>query len=368
MSVRSVYSIVMPEKLSRVVIFFAVSLIMTSHVHAAGPAPQVPQLHWSQLAPLPDREGLASPFAGASGGALVVAGGANFPDKRPWEGGIKKWYDSTFILKDPTASWQSGPALPRPIAYGVSISYNNSLICIGGGDAKQHFAEVFSLQWDGQKLISTKFPDLPKPAAFMAGALAGDTVYIIGGIQAPADTAALNTLWSLDLTDIKAGWRSLPACPGGARILPVAASHDDAFYVFSGASLFADRDNKPARKYLRDAWRFSPKWGWKQLADLPRAAVAAPSPAPVINKRILIISGDDGENVNFKPEPKHPGFPRTTLAYDVATNAWLTLPSPISRATAPTVPWRNLVIIPNGEERPGYRSNQIWSVESAPNP
>src|ERR1051326_3509891 len=40
-------------------------------------------LDWKELPALPDREGFATPFAGVSGGALIVAGGANFPVKRP---------------------------------------------------------------------------------------------------------------------------------------------------------------------------------------------------------------------------------------------------------------------------------------------
>ena len=33
------------------------------------------------------------------GGAILVAGGANFPDKKPWEGGKKVWYDTVFVLE-----------------------------------------------------------------------------------------------------------------------------------------------------------------------------------------------------------------------------------------------------------------------------
>src|SRR5689334_15654612 len=108
-------------------------LLASIATKAAEAQSNMPTLHWSQLPSLPDAEGFASPFAGVSGNALIVAGGANFLDKRPWDGGIKKWYDSTFILKEPKATWQTGPALPRPIAYGVSITYNDSIICIGGG-------------------------------------------------------------------------------------------------------------------------------------------------------------------------------------------------------------------------------------------
>ncbi|HSF44549.1 MAG TPA: hypothetical protein VLA58_01020, partial [Chitinophagaceae bacterium] len=36
---------------------------------------------------LPDTEGMAGMFAGQSNGRLFCMGGANFPDKKPWEGG-----------------------------------------------------------------------------------------------------------------------------------------------------------------------------------------------------------------------------------------------------------------------------------------
>ena len=58
-------------------------------------------VHWSSLPNLPDAEGFASPFAGVAGGALLVAGGANFPNKRPWDGGHKVWYDIIYALTRP---------------------------------------------------------------------------------------------------------------------------------------------------------------------------------------------------------------------------------------------------------------------------
>ncbi|HET8737433.1 MAG TPA: hypothetical protein VFM69_12620, partial [Pricia sp.] len=37
--------------------------------------------------------GLAGTYAGVDDGVLILAGGANFPDKLPWEGGKKIYYD-----------------------------------------------------------------------------------------------------------------------------------------------------------------------------------------------------------------------------------------------------------------------------------
>jgi len=62
---------------------------------------------------LPDREGFAGSYAGVSGGALIVAGGANFPDKRPWEGGTKIWYDRIFVLEPAASTWRTVGRLPH---------------------------------------------------------------------------------------------------------------------------------------------------------------------------------------------------------------------------------------------------------------
>ena len=65
---------------------------------------------WTKLPSLPDKEGVAGPFAGVSHGALIVAGGANFPDEKPWEGGKKVWSDTVFVLgPDVAAFWLPNP-------------------------------------------------------------------------------------------------------------------------------------------------------------------------------------------------------------------------------------------------------------------
>jgi hypothetical protein len=55
---------------------------------------------------------VAGPFAGTSGGALIVAGGANFPDKMPWDGGKKIWHDTAFVLDKTNGAWRGEFKLP----------------------------------------------------------------------------------------------------------------------------------------------------------------------------------------------------------------------------------------------------------------
>ena len=323
------------------------------------------ELHWRQLPALPDREGFASPFAGTSGGALVVAGGANFPDRRPWEGGTKHWYDTVFVLEPGADHWRAAGALPRPNAYGVSATYGDSLICVGGGDAERHFREAFRLTWKDGKIHRDDLPPLPSPCAFGSGALVGSVLYVSGGIDRPLATSCSNALWALDLAAPTPRWEQPPTCPGSERMLAVAGSAGGSLYLFSGTRLSPGADVKPVREYLRDAWRYTPGQGWRRLADLPRAAVAAPSPAPLVpGGKLLVISGDDGTKVSFKPETEHPGFPRQVLAYDIKADHWSGLgDGPLSRATVPTVDWGPRVVIPNGESRPGYRTPEVWAFD-----
>ena len=319
-------------------------------------------MDWSQLPSILDSEGFAGAFAGVSGGALIVAGGANISGDKWTEHFVKKWYDSVFVLEQPDGAWKGGFKLPRPLGYGVSITADDSLICIGGSNETGHFADAFRLRWKNGAIQVSEFPKIPKSCANACAALVGRTIYLAGGIETPMATRALHTFWALDLNSVDPGWKELPLWPGPERMLAVAGSLDGAFYLFSGAKLLADSEGKPVREYLRDAYRFTPGKGWTRLADLPRAAVAAPSPAPMTDAaHLLIISGDDGKNVAFQHLEHHPGFPRNALIYDASTNAWSVIDSaPLSRATVPAVRWRNGFVIPNGEVRPRVRTPEVW--------
>jgi N-acetylneuraminate epimerase len=325
------------------------------------------ELRWSRLLPIPDREGFAFPFAGISNGALLVAGGANFPGKKPWEGGTKRWYDTVYILERPDGDWKIAGKLPRPIGYGVSITTADGILCLGGSDQDRHYADCFQMQWNGREPMFKTLPALPKPCANSCGALVNNVVYVAGGIDNPNATKALKTFWALDLNDTSDGWHALETWPGSERMLATAGALDGSFYLCSGTALAVDTDGKPVRRWLRDAYRYSPGRGWTKLADLPRVAVAAPTPALQLgSSKLLIIGGDDGSQVSTPPT-EHRGFPRDILGYDTTTDVWTTLASvPFSLVTTPAVNWNGNIIIPGGETRPGIRSPDVYSGQIAP--
>lgn len=319
---------------------------------------------WTTLPSIPDHEGFAGTFAGVVDEALVVAGGANIPGEKWNDPFVKKWSDATYILKPHAARWQSGPKLPHALGYGVSVSIDGGLICLGGSDGMRHYADVIRFASEEGTLRSTPLPSLPRRCANACGAILDHTLYIAGGIESPDAQTAFRTFWALDLREKKSQWRELEAWPGPGRMLAVAGVQDGSFFLMSGAALHPTPDGKPGREYLRDAYRFTPRHGWKRIADLPRAAVAAPSPAmPCGSGRLLIVSGDDGANVMFTPVKDHPGFPRNILIYDAPADRWtIGGETPLSRATAPVVWWQNAFTIPNGEVRPRVRTSEVWTM------
>jgi len=317
---------------------------------------------WKRLPSLPDKEGFAGPFAGVSNEALIVASGANFPDKKPWEGGKKVWYDSVFVLEKPNRKWKIAGKLPRPLGYGVSVTHGTGVVCVGGSDVDRHYADAFRLDWKEGKLVTTKLPSLPKPLANACGALVGDTLYVAGGQEKPDSKDTLKIAWKIDLASAEPKWKEIDTCPGDGRMLSVAAGYDGAFWLVGGANLVVGKGEKIERRYLKDAYRYDPDKGWKRIADLPHPVVAAPSPAPTDNSGFYVLGGDDGSQFGVGPD-KHRGFSKKVLRYDSKTEKWVEaseLSAP--RVTVPCVLWNTSWVVPSGEVRPGVRSPEVWSV------
>jgi N-acetylneuraminic acid mutarotase len=95
-------------------------------------APRHQALVWQQWPSIPDERGFAGAFAGVHINLLLVAGGANFPDRPPWEGGVKTWYGQVWALKKDLGQWQPAGRLPRPLGYGISLSTPVGVGCLGG--------------------------------------------------------------------------------------------------------------------------------------------------------------------------------------------------------------------------------------------
>lgn len=234
--------------------------------------------------------GLAGVFAGKTGGKLVIAGGANFPGAMPWEGGEKRWYGDVYLY-DETNGWQTFPdALPRPAAYGVSVTLPGGMLCIGGCDASRCMNEVYLLTVENGAPRIAEWPPLPAPLANAAGCLAGGKVYVAGGNESMTPAKASKRFFVLDPAAPAAGWRELAAWPGPARGYAVAAGQsdgmDNCFYLFSGR----DYDGDAPWTIHRDGYRYNPRLdAWTALeGDFP---VMAGTAAAFGTNHILFFGG-----------------------------------------------------------------------------
>ena len=383
------------------------------------------ELQWKELPSLPPppgqatQPGLAGPFVGVHNNALIIAGGANFPDRLPWDGGTKTWWDDVYILESlpgGTLHWAEDKhfRLPRPIAYGVCFNTRDGIVCVGGCDANQCYRDVFLLSWDPEHrdLVVKSFPPLPAPLAMMGGTIVGTTLYVVGGQVSVDEPDDLKHFWSLDLSlrhwPAEFHWIELAPWPGPPRIMPVVASQSvggvDQLFLFSGRFL---KSGAPT-KLLTDAFAYDPKAGkWRTLHDVngsrmdgsDGSCVMAGLAASMGSGEILVIGGDRGDvfqqieklnlaaaalrrEVPLAPEAdraklyntldftiseratlskEHNGFSREVLAYDPANDTWKHVgetPGP-GQVTTQAVEWGGSWIIVSGEIRPGVRTNRI---------
>ncbi|RCR66579.1 kelch repeat-containing protein [Larkinella punicea] len=337
-------------------------------------------LTWRLLPPVPDPVGFAGSVAGISNGAMLVGGGANFPDNvGPWGKTPKTWYDDLFVLEKPDGSWKKVGKLPRKMGYSVALTVPDGVLCIGGADGDRHYPDVFVLQYRHGKVTTKSLSPLPLPLANACGAVLNGIVYMAGGIETPTDTTAENLFLSLDLRQPESGWQRLPPWPGPGRMLAVAGAQAGKFYLFSGTEVFAEpKTGAIKRRYLADAYAYDPEQRtWTRLADLPNPTVAAPSPAfPSGQNQLLVPGGDDGANAdrNLILKENHPGFRAEVLAYNTLTNTWTVVgnvspktganddtkkPALWAPVTTPAVVWNGKWILPGGEVRPGLRTNRV---------
>ena len=244
------------------------AFLVRTHLCSCTEAPNRSGIAWSQLQPLPDSRGVAAPFSGVSNGALLVAGGANFPEKMPWDGDTKVWHDGVYALESPSGSWELVGRLPGP------------LLPLGSGDS--HWSEIE--------------PVPGKPRILPVVAAIGDTFYLVGGAALETVNGKVARTYLHDAWSYKPGrgWRQLADLPQPTVAAPSPAPvADDSFFILGGddGSLvgFQPVEKHPgfpgnilAYDAVRNTWRLCGK------VPAPRATV----PVAVWRNMFVIPSGE----------------------------------------------------------------------------
>ncbi|MGN7787853.1 galactose oxidase [Niabella sp. 22666] len=344
-----------------------------------------PSFEWSQLSAVPDKVGFAGSFAGISNDHLIVAGGSQFPEgTRPWSGGVKTWNDKILALTSDGKGWKEIGRLPRAMGYGISLNWKDGFLLIGGANQTEHFGEVYFIRYQNDQLFVDTLMSLPHSLANSCGTIINNIVYVAGGLSSPVASSAEHVFWALDLNRPREQqqWKTLPSWPGEARMLGVAGQINGEFYLLSGTSLYIpEGDSLVHRRYLQDGFVFNPDKGWRKIKALPHPVVAAPSPAYTnANQQLFIFGGDDGSRAeqNAVLKDQHPGFRTEIMMYDARKDKWTIAgavftdqqPDPENSpgastwapVTTPLVVWDKQIIIPQGEARPGVRTNRVLAA------
>lgn len=305
---------------------------------------------------MPENIGLAGAYSGIVEGKLLVLGGANFPDRYPWEGGTKTWWSALYSYDLDTKNWSVfDDFLGRPLAYGVSISLTEGLLCIGGCDRVQCSNKVFLIKKERDSFVidSVSYPSLPVPLANATGAVCGNCIYIAGGQESMVNERSTHHFYMLDLLHKEKGWQKMPAWDGPSLSYAVGVVQSGKFYLFSGRSYAPDK----AMTEYTEGYVFEPdSKQWDKLTDT--FPVMAGTAVPYENDKIILLGGVEEL---LPTSPEHPGFSRKVRILSTETNRLIDTidcPYPIP-VTTNAVYTQDIVYIVSGEVQPGIRTPLI---------
>ena len=251
----------------------------------------------TELKAIPDAayaKGVSAPFCGVVGDALVVAGGANFPDKSLLEGGAKRVYADIWAHTD--GEWAHVGVLPDSTAYGATFAVDGALVLAGGNVCGVTTDKVYELTLQDGAAVLRALPPLPEPLFQPVAFASGGSLYVWGGFN--PETLEVSDKGLVISSEVeKSLWREAPSIPDGGTFVGAtgATLPDGRLAVVGGVNraIFAralhntpeDRipylSKEPAEYQFRQAvYAFDPASGaWTLLGADPACALAGPGVA-----------------------------------------------------------------------------------------
>lgn len=366
-------------------------MLMTS---CAAPKAPFTDITWTTAATLQNPDGSRSPgFAGAinavTNNVLLVAGGANFPDKMPWEGGKKNYSDDLRILEKSGEKYKwiqdLNAKLPEAIAYCGNTVTDLGVVYAGGENENGLSKATYLLSWnaDARKISIQSLPDLPEAMTNVGLTAINNVVYLAGGDRTDASS---NALFRLDLNNAALAWEPLKALPVAlANALVIV--QQNKIYVIGGRSKTASGiSDLHAGSYVYDPSTDK----WTSLADISDGKdisnFSAGAGLSLGKDYILVLGGDNGKVFNQIETHlakiagttdaaekarlatmknnlliNHAGFDRSILLYDIPKNQWSKvgeLPFP-AQVTTTATKWGEDIVLSNGEVKPGVRTPEV---------
>lgn len=320
-------------------------------------------------------KGVSACYCGVINGYLYIAGGCNFPDKPVAEGGKKRFYKAIYAAKlnaeGNRLEWKTVGQMPQPAAYGVSVTYENSLILVGGNNETGGLTTAIRLRPTATGMQQEALPNLPHALDNMAGAVVGHILYVVGG---NCEGVATQKVWSLDLKNTaKEGWKEEPSIPGISRVQPIAAAlAGDLLGVWGG---FAPKTDSKAAQLAMNGASYNAGCGTWTALPVPTdalgeevftggaTAIATPQKGVVVvggvNKDVFLAAINKLPEGYLLHEPEWYRFNSRVLCYrDGAWTQLLQHPS-VARAGCALAYWDGWVYVVGGELKPGIRTPEI---------
>ncbi|OAD42210.1 sodium:solute symporter family transporter [Polaribacter atrinae] len=343
--------------------------------------------------------GFAGMLGGTHNGVFLAAGGANFPDGLPWEGGDKVWSKRIYIFEN--NEWRlSTKQLPIPLGYAASVATPKGVLSIGGNNKTLISDKVLLLSYNKstKDVEISEYPNLPEPLAFSSAVVVDDFVYVVGGNNNVKNST--NLFYRLNLKENN--WIKLADFPGAPRALNSIAVQETQtnkkLFVIGGRNEVAGKKSKTLTSYL--SYDFKEK-KWQEEGDLeidgkPRVLMGA-SAETMGSMHIMTYGGSDEslfdelENISLQMGAtqddsivnqlkkrrdsilnNHEGFSKDILAYNTITKKWFVYDRITTKIPVTALSFKNNdeFVIVSGEVSPGIRTPgvQIFKIGDADHP
>lgn len=330
-------------------------------------------------------------FAGAVTGIhqnhLLVVGGANFPEALPWNGGKKIYHAGVYVYQQEKGELkliQQGIKLPESIAYAAVCTTSDGIVYMGGENEKGISNKVWMLKWNQhkQELACIAYPPLPIALTNAAATYINNRIFVAGG---ETNEAASAQFFELDLNNLSAGWKILPAIPHAVShtvLVGLTTETKPVLYLIGGRK----KNTNGISSLYHQVYEYDlHNKIWKEKAALPYALSAGTGVWYNLDQ-IMVFGGDRGTvfsqvekmlaaiaietnpakkqaliNQKNQLQETHPGFSNEVLLYQANTNKWQVIAT-IPFATPVTtniVKWNDAIYIPSGEVKAGVRSPHI---------
>ncbi|MBD1424290.1 hypothetical protein [Sphingobacterium arenae] len=362
-------------------------LLLTVVLSSCSSAEKSKTIVWNNQTKLPANAdgsshlGLAGPVAGMMGDKLLIAGGANFPGKMPWDGGAKQYATETYIyqLENGVLTFLTQSELKEAIAYPGNCSVGQILYVAGGENESGAVKSVKKFSLKGNTLQEESLPDLPLALTNGSLVFASNKLYFVGGEN---QQLVSDKIYRLDLSAENMVWEEAFTLAHPVSNAVVVSDKKNKLYIAGGRM----RNTDSLSTIYNQLFEVDlPSGSINKITDLPQPT-AAGTGIWDDDGHILLFGGDHAETFhrvealiaqinqttdaswrNTLIEEKavlqrqHPGFSSHTWSFNVVQKKWKKQDDIIGESPVTTTALRhqNSVIIPSGEIRAGVRTDQI---------